>query len=270
MVVAAGPSALDLPLLQSVSTEHIDMVLAGADFARVNGIRAVPHSTFNVGYIGTVDFAKMHPDFFEMSAAVEIPQARFIVCGGGGATQVLRRKVRETGEENRFQLQGYVDDIRPVLALLDVFGYPLCENNYSATDLVLQEVMYAGIPPVVLPFGGTSHMVLHGETGIIARDKSGYAHAIQYLYRNPNGELVLEETQLIEPSNCMERKTPERGSTLSMPAFCDAPSASAAPWQNPLLLGRQVKRPGRAHLSALSAIRPAISSEASAPRTRRK
>jgi hypothetical protein len=72
-----------------------------------------------------------------------------------------------------------------VLAELDVFGYPLCEDNYSASELAMQEAMYAGVPPVVLPHGGAARLVDHGRTGLVARDEDEYALAVEYLHAHP-------------------------------------------------------------------------------------
>jgi len=92
---------------------------------------------------------------------------------------------------NRFDLRGYVEAIAPVLAELDVFGYPLAPGNYSTSDLALQEAMRAGIPPVVLPHGATRRLVEHGVTGLVARDEAEYPRAIEHLHANPAVRLRL-------------------------------------------------------------------------------
>ena len=43
----------------------------------------------------------------------------------------------------------HAEDVRPVLAQLDVFGYPLDADTSATGELSLQEAMHAGIPPVV-------------------------------------------------------------------------------------------------------------------------
>lgn len=184
--VACSPITLGLDLVKSLVREKAELIFDGADFARLDGFRAENHETFNVGYIGTIDFAKMHPDFVSMNAAANIEDARFILCGRGKAVGAIKNQIAELKEEVRFQLLGYVTDICSVIAQLDVFGYPLCEDNYSAGELVLQEVMYAGVPPVVLPFGGAPHLVTHGESGLIVKDGKEYTRAIEFLYRNPD------------------------------------------------------------------------------------
>jgi glycosyltransferase involved in cell wall biosynthesis len=186
IIVASSPLTLDLPLVRSLQSDQRALVFNGADFARLEGLHPKPRSTFNVGYIGTVDFAKMHPDYVAISAAINIPSARFIVCGDGGAASILKQQAHALGAEDRFEFRGYIEDVREVLADVDVFGYPLCEENYSAAELIVQEVMYASIPPVIFPFGGARNLVAHGENGLVVKDKADYVRAIQCLYENPD------------------------------------------------------------------------------------
>jgi glycosyltransferase involved in cell wall biosynthesis len=167
---------------------HRKAVLApsSADFDRLKGFAPSTHATFNVGYIGTIDFGKMHPAYASLHAAVDIAEARFIVCGAGAGTRALTRQIVELPESKRFDLRGYVNDIVPVLAELDVFGYPLCEDNYSTSELVLQEAMFAGIPSVVFSHGGAARLVSDGETGFVVSNEAQYIERVVRLYNRPH------------------------------------------------------------------------------------
>ena len=145
------------------------------------------------------------------------------MCGAGKAIGALKKQIRDLGDEARFEIFDYVEDIRRVLARLDVFGYPLCEDNYSASELVLQEVMYAGIPSVVLPFGGAAYLIVHGETGLVAEDEREYARAIEFLYRHPDEELALAATRRFAPGNCSERVIAPRNSIGFTRSCCAVP-----------------------------------------------
>ncbi len=177
----------DLPIFRDMPSdlkdEHCAMVYDAADFERVEGVELKPHRGFNVGYIGTVDFFKMHPHYVRMSATTTLPDARFIVCGGG-RQEILREQARALGDETRFDFRGYVDDIKTVIELFDVYGYPLCENTYAAAELNLQEVMYAGVAPVVFPYGGVKRLIESGQTGLVVHSESEYTEALEYLYHN--------------------------------------------------------------------------------------
>lgn len=160
------------------------LAIAPANFDRVQNAQPKAHRGFNVGYIGTVDFVKMHPNFVPMNASIEVPNINFIVCGNGIQEQ-LQKQAAALGAADRFSFRGFVEDIASVISTLDVYGYPLCEDTYAAAELNLQEVMYAGIPPVVFPYGGVKGLIQHNKTGLIVHSEEDYKRAIEYLYFNP-------------------------------------------------------------------------------------
>ncbi len=166
-------------------SERTTMVYDSADLSRVGDLKPRKHAGFNVGYIGTVDYVKMHPGFLSMSAAANIPDIKFTVCGGGGQ-DMIRAEAQRMGVDSLFDFRGYVTDIRPVLKTMDVYGYPLREDTYAAAELNLQEVMYAGIPPVVFPHGGVRYLVENEKTGIVVHSEKEYGEALEYLYHNPD------------------------------------------------------------------------------------
>ena len=160
------------------------LVTAPADFERLKNLSPVEHEGFNIGYIGTLSFIKMHRDFIPMSVNIEIPEAQFIVCGEGNQEE-LKRQAAALNASDRFKFPGFVEDIKSVLQIMDVYGYPLCEDTYAAAELNLQEVMYAGIPPIVFPHGGIKGLIQHNRTGLFVTNTEDYRRAIEYLYYNP-------------------------------------------------------------------------------------
>jgi len=40
---------------------------------------------FNIGYLGLIDFSKLHPDYLAFCRAVDIPCAQFTLAGDGAA-----------------------------------------------------------------------------------------------------------------------------------------------------------------------------------------
>ena len=200
-VTASGTA--DLPAF----TDPPPVIPAAPDPTRLADAAKRAHAGFNVGYVGTLDFAKLHPRFAELCAAVDIADARFIVCGDGDAAATIAAQV-----DSRVELRGYVEEIGPVLAELDVFGYPLAPGSYATSDLALQEAMAAGVPPVVLAHGGPNQLVEHGVTGLLARDEADYSRAIEYLAANPRERLRLGENararaRLWGPADVAERWT---------------------------------------------------------------
>lgn len=186
--IPCNPYSYELPVFQNLPAEvrlkKIGMVYDAADFARVSDVQPKPHTTFNVGYIGSVSFSKMYRNYVPMSAKIDIPNLRFVVCGGG-IEDYLLQQARELGAAERFDFRGFVEDIKSVVEIFDVYGYPLCEDTYAAAELNLQEVMYAGVPPVVFPHGGIKRLVIDNYTGLVVRSELEYKQAIEYLYHHP-------------------------------------------------------------------------------------
>jgi glycosyltransferase involved in cell wall biosynthesis len=180
---ALCPAIAELPDCYRLG--HVRMAYGAADFARVSSISRKPHNTFNVGYIGTVHFLKMHPQYVRMSAAAKIPNARFIVCGSGGHEDSLRAKAAEIGRSTDFDIRGYVEDIAGAIGEFDAYGYPLCPETYAAAEVNLQEVMFAGVPPVVFPYGGLKELVVNNFTGLVVHSEAEYAQALEHLHRSP-------------------------------------------------------------------------------------
>jgi glycosyltransferase involved in cell wall biosynthesis len=167
---------------------------------RVDGVERSAAPGFNVGYIGTVGYTKLHPRFPEICADVAIDDASFILAGAGDALRSLGHRFAELGIGDRCRLLGPVNDVASVLADFDVFGYPLREDGTASSDLVLKEAMYAGVPPVVLSDGAGELLVEDGVTGLVAPDPDGYARRVERLHseapeRTALGEAAREEAR---------------------------------------------------------------------------
>lgn len=189
VVVAASAYTHALPVLEEArdrgGTTRIAMIPDTTDLAAFAQVVRTGDPGFRVGYLGTVDFVKMHPAYVALHARVRVPGVRVAVGGAGGAWHALRREAERLGVSDRFEWRGYVTDVPAFLAEVDVLGYPLREDNYSSAELVVQEAMAAGVPPVVLSHGGAARMIRHGETGLVADDLDAYVAAIEALHRQP-------------------------------------------------------------------------------------
>lgn len=188
MAVAGSFYTYEAPSFQGLSDEERSartaMVNGGADFQRLENFTPRAHSGFRVTYIGTVDFIKLHPGFVRMSGAAQIPDVTFTVCGGPHHP-LLKKQATDLGIAERFDLRGFVAEVADVLAESDVFGYPIVEDTYAASELTLQEAMYCGIPPVVFAHGGIKRIVQDRETGMVVKNEQEYSRALEFLYRNP-------------------------------------------------------------------------------------
>ena len=133
------------------------------------------HEGFNVGYIGTVDYSKLHPMFLKMCLEIssKIPEAYFTVCGDSERMRL-----------GRIEFKGWVDNVYDYLARMDIFGYPLQPNHYGTCDQALAEAMMCGVIPVVFDNPMELTMVEHMETGIVVDSEGDYVSAVVELYSN--------------------------------------------------------------------------------------
>ena len=154
-------------------------------------IETEKHKGFIIGYIGTVDYAKLHPDFLEMCKELIdldiIPHLKFIVVGGLKQEEI-KAEAEEMGIGDKLTFTGYVPKktLKDYLKTFDIFGYPLATYHYGTCDLVLQIAMASGVVPIVFDNAMEKLFVKHNKTGFIVKDKKGYIKAIKDLYNNIN------------------------------------------------------------------------------------
>jgi len=206
-VVATAASTLDLPAFRTPELPTAVLVQSTADFTRLSGLKLVPHDAFQVGYIGNIDFGKLHESFVSMCAAVDVPSVRFLIGGYGAAMQEVKHQAHKLGVSDRFEFHGYVEDVRPILAQLDVFGYPLTSDSFATAELSLQEAMYAGVAPIVFAVRGPNRIVANGKTGIVVASQSEYVSAIEWLYHNPNQRRILGKNAASYMRQNVKRRT---------------------------------------------------------------
>ena len=160
---------------------NVETIPALADMTRLEGFAARPHSGIRVGYLGLVEPTKMHPQFAELSAAVTAADVTFDVFGDGTWGPQLQRTFAERGMADRIRVHGHVEDLRESLAEIDIFGYPLAPGTYAASEKAIEEVMWVGIPPVVIDGTGAASLIDHERTGLVCESERGYPAAIDRL-----------------------------------------------------------------------------------------
>jgi len=172
---------------RNTKTEDIRIIQSQSKVNVIKDRQEKRTNSFKVGYIGTVDYAKMHPQFIDLCINAQIDNAQFIVCGGP-QEQALQHQVKESGVESLFDIRGVITDVDKVLAECDVFGYPLNKEHYGTGEQVLLEAMGAGVVPVTLDTGCEKYLVDQGENGLIVSSLKEYSAALNFLARD-EGEL---------------------------------------------------------------------------------
>ena len=172
--------------------EKIDVIWSTIGIEDFEKLEKIPHSSFNVGYTGTVDFGKLNSNFINLCSKIDIPDVKFIVTSGDSQQHLINESIN-ANIWSKFAFLGRVPQVSRILAEIDVFGYPLQPQHFATCEQSLGEAMMAGCVPVVLANPTERHIVKHMETGIIANTLEEYPRAIEYLYKNPDLRKQLAE-----------------------------------------------------------------------------
>ena len=177
------PEYVDLSLYEQ---EKVSAIWSTAGVERLEGISSKEHvkKGFNVGYVGSLDFSKIHPNILEICGVIDIPNINFIFVGP--INQFIVDAANKLNLSDRIRFTGYISEAEKwqELNAFDVFGYPLAPHHYGTCDQVLQEAMALGVPPVVLNNPMESYMVTHNRNGLVAESISEYIQAIHSIYNN--------------------------------------------------------------------------------------
>jgi L-malate glycosyltransferase len=163
--------------------EHYRCVHSCSGINEYDRIIPVEHEKFNVGYIGTVDYSKMHHNFLDICDKIKVPDAHFIVVGGDSQEEIYNEALKKKIGD-KFSFTGKVDDIKDYLASFDIFFYPLNRKNYGTGEQVLIEAMSAGMPQVVFADGPEEFVVQDNITGFVVNDEEDFVAAVEKLYKD--------------------------------------------------------------------------------------
>lgn len=139
---------------------------------------------FTVGYVGTLNYGKLHPQFTAYCQAVcqAVPAARFVLAGDPNET--LERDIHRAGLADRVTFTGYVADVPAVMRGFDVFGYLLHPEHYGTTENVLLEAMACGLPVVALR-QNVEQFTVPPEAGYLVRTPEDYQKCLEFLWSAP-------------------------------------------------------------------------------------
>jgi glycosyltransferase involved in cell wall biosynthesis len=134
---------------------------------------------FTIGYVGTLNYAKLRPDFVQYcQAALKIvPNLRFVMVGDRDPH--LSMDAERAGISDSIEFLGYVSDPARLLMSFDVFGYLLNSDHFGTTENALLEAMAVGLPAVVMNQSAERHIVRHGDTGYLVSSPAEYADTIR-------------------------------------------------------------------------------------------
>lgn len=139
-----------------------------------------------VGYTGTIDYSKIHPDFLKWFKKVidKHPEVRFEMAGD--ASKQILQDVERLKLTNNVIFLGFRKDIKELLSTWDVFVYPLNPKNFATTENALIEAMASGLPIVASSGDAEKNIITHDKNGLLARDEEEFAYFVERIITEEN------------------------------------------------------------------------------------
>jgi glycosyltransferase involved in cell wall biosynthesis len=138
-----------------------------------------------IAYLGTVDFVKMHPGFFDAIDALDGDGVCATVWGRLDAAGAVSARAAAMRRPDRVRFGGQTADPAQALASAGIFFYPLQPDHYGTGENALIEAMSLGLVPVVLKNPAEMAIVSHGETGFVCASIDECAQTLRKLQASP-------------------------------------------------------------------------------------
>lgn len=171
--------------LKPEQRKKLDVVSSSGGFTGFPFPQETGGSPLVAGYIGTLNFAKLHPDFVGFLSAVNEPRFTVRMIGDVTNRDILERQCAEAGRPGMLDFRGYTSDVVSELSSVNVLVYLLNPRHYGTTENALIEAMAMGIVPVVLDNPAERNIVTDRVTGLVVRTPEEFAGAVRRLSENP-------------------------------------------------------------------------------------
>lgn len=147
---------------------------------------SIPGDAFVIAAVGRLSTEKRFDLYLETCAmlAQRLPNARFLLVGGGKQEAALREQAAGLGLDKVLTFTGLTRDMQSVYAGSDLV---MLTSDTEGTPHVLLEAMGSGIPVVSTAVGGIPEFITHEEHGLLvpAGDKAALADAAQRIHDDP-------------------------------------------------------------------------------------
>ena len=192
---------------------RLAVVSSGGGFQALPEPRGGDLAPLSAGYLGSLNFAKLHPGYIDFLSAVNLPDFKVRLIGDLLNREVLERRSNDTGRAGMLDFRGYTTEVATELSGINVLAYLLNPRHYGTAENALLEAMAMGIVPIVLDNPAERNIVEHLRTGLIVRSPREFADAVEWLAYNPGDR---SRMGMQAAASVRERFSPERMGA----AFC--------------------------------------------------
>lgn len=181
--VFTSPASLELPAVRAMPDERRQRLAVIGSAYGFEDEASAKSLVDPICYLGTVDFVKMHPGFFD---AIDALKADTTVAIWGTAAPEVAARAATMHHPERIRLMGQTPDPRAAFAQSRIFFYPLQPDHYGTAENALIEAMSLGLVPVVLANPAECAIVRQGQTGFIAGSIAECTEILDMLLADPD------------------------------------------------------------------------------------
>jgi len=165
------------------------------DIEKFSEIKKEKQERFTIGYVGTLDYCKIHPEFLGICKKIikDIPDVKFLIVGDGCDAENMKQNIAHFKLDYHFEFTGPVSDTRPYLGKMDLFMYPLQPKHFGTCEQVIGEAMAASVPVVALNNPAESIIIIDGINGFIANKVEEIPIIASIIHDNIDKESLLRE-----------------------------------------------------------------------------
>lgn len=168
----------------------------------------IPEDHIIIGSVGRLvpqkDYRLLLQSFYHFYK--KHPKSKLVIVGDGNQMETLQKYTQELSISEKVYFAGFQKDIRPFLAMFDIF---ITTPRYEGLGLVILEAMTTGVPVVAASVGGIPEIVQREKTGLLVdgRNPEHFSNAILRIMENKDFRdvLVTQAKQRVEEHFSIER-----------------------------------------------------------------
>lgn len=134
----------------------------------------------------------------------------FLMIGDGPEAHAVEDALEEAAMGERVIRPGFVDDVRPLLAVADALVIP---SKIEGIPIVMLECLSLGVPVVASAVGGIPTVIRDGHAGFLAdpEDPQSFADRLEWMLHHPEerAEMATRARELAREKYSLRRMTDE-------------------------------------------------------------
>ncbi len=174
--------------------------------------KKIPDDIFLIGYVANLKEDKGHDVLIDALALLKKRFSRFkvLLVGIDYLKGEIQKYARERNLTKEIEFMGYIEEVRPILSMLDLFVIP---SLIEGLPMSLLEAMAVGIPVIATPVGGIPEVIVNEKNGILVpiKDPERLSNKILELMQNKKlrADLALNALQTIKEKFSLDSKITE-------------------------------------------------------------